>query len=72
MEVGKGDPKTFWSIIDKMNNWDKEKVDQTDNISPKKWKKYFEELLNEKETLISLNSPTGELNTFDPMLDGGN
>ena len=70
IEVGQRDPKTFWSIIDKMNNWGKDKIDHSDNISPKKWKKYFEELLNEKGFLTPQSTHTKETNTFDPLLDG--
>ena len=43
-------------------------VDQTDNISPKKWKKYFEKLLNEKENLISLGSTIAEHHSHTHLL----
>ena len=66
MGVGQRDPKTFWEIINKMN---KDIKDHTDNISPKKWKNYFEELLNDKiyEAPISARE---EAITFEPTLDG--
>ena len=69
MRVGQRDPKTFWEIINKMNNWGKDTKDHTDNISPKKWKNYFEELLNDKiyEAPISARE---EASTFEPILDG--
>ena len=47
MMVGQRDPKTFWAIINKMISWVKDTKDHTDNISSKKWKNYFEELLND-------------------------
>ena len=70
LEVGKQDPKTFWNIINKMNNWGKEKTDHSDNIPPQKWQKYFDELLNEKEGPRPQDIFTDMTNTFDPTLDG--
>ena len=71
-EVGMNDPKSFWTIVSKMNNWDKNKTDETDHIEPQAWKEYFEKLLN-KPT----NDPEGQnsnnnndIPTFDPILDG--
>ena len=68
-EVGQRDPKLFWNIINKMNNWGKEKVDLSDNISPKRWKLYFEELLNENRDPITPKTRTNQINTFDISLD---
>ena len=67
-EVGKHDPKAFWRIIEKMNHWGAEEVDPTDNISPKKWKKYFQGLLNERECSALTVEKKGA--TFHPTLDG--
>ena len=70
IEVGQRDPKTFWGIIDKMNNWGKGKMNHSDNISPMKWKKYFQALLNEKHSLTPQCTHIKETNTFNPLLDG--
>ena len=41
LNIGMEDPKGFWNIISQMNNWGKEKEDETDQITPAKWKDYF-------------------------------
>ena len=63
------DPKLFWNIIKKMNDWGKPKQDPSDNISPKQWKKHFEELLNDRE-LGRENISENGMKTFEPLLDG--
>ena len=66
-EIGLHDPKAFWGIIKKMNNWGKESEDPVENITPKTWVKHFEGLLNEKNARkIDIH---GGHNTFDPILD---
>ena len=69
MDVGQQDPKTFWKIITKMNRWGKDVKDHTDNISPKKWKNYFDDLMNDNNYEES-NNKSEELVTFEPILDG--
>ena len=71
-EIGQNDPKGFWNIINKMNNWGKEKTDETDQISPSTWKEYFTKLLNDtNEGNNSLNDETTPnfIPTFQPILD---
>ena len=55
-----------------MNNWGKEKTDETDHIKPSIWKEYFTKLLNGTEH----NSETADIEneidlppTFHPILD---
>ena len=43
-DIGMNDPKGFWNIIEKMNNWGKEKKDETEQIKPSIWKEYFTKL----------------------------
>ena len=67
LEIGQNDPKTFWSTINKMNNWGKTKVDLADNISSEKWTKHFQTLLNGKQrSPYPLDEGPG---TFEPILD---
>lgn len=67
MEVEKKDPKTFWDIINNMNNWGKDKIDPADKISPKRWVEHFKNLLN--------NTNKGDINalevgnSFEAVLD---
>ena len=82
MNIGQRDPKQFWSIINKMNNWGKERTDPTEQIRPNEWVKYFKMLLkdgnegaspdgNFSENLrdgIYSNTHEGH-NTFEPILD---
>ena len=68
------DPRSFWSIINKMNNWGKEQADETDHIRPATWEKYFRTLLNKNENnknpKIAVDSTReGGNATFDPILD---
>ena len=54
----------YWQ---KINYWGNDKEDPSDNVSPKKWKKYFEGLLNEERGPF----PTGILSeetAFDQTL----
>ena len=69
MKIGQSDPKTFWVIINRMNNWGKKQIDPADSIPTDKWINHFEKLLNEKKlTKNNINTNT-EINTFDPILD---
>ena len=69
MELQQTDPKSFWKIIDTMNNWGKEKIDPSNNIAPQTWKNYFQGLLNNK-SIKKVDIPQGEqFNTFEPILD---
>ena len=47
MSIGQRDPKQFWSIINKMNNWGKERTDPTEQVKPNDWVKYFKTLLKD-------------------------
>ena len=69
MELQQNDPKSFWKIIETMNNWGKEKMDPSNNIAPKTWKKYFQELLNNRGVKKVDNPQGGLCNTFEPILD---
>ena len=62
------DPKYFWSIIDKMIKWGKDKTDPADKISPKRWLNHFSKLLNDP---IPNHPPpyTEPSRTFEPLLD---
>ena len=66
--IGMNDPKGFWNIIEQMNNWGKDKSDETDQIKPSAWKDYFTKLLNDStetpETDVTNFTPT-----FHPILD---
>ena len=65
------DPNQFWHIINKMNNWGKERKDLTDNITPSKWHKYYKSLLNStsKKEETNRNNIGSEIPSFDPILD---
>ena len=67
MEIEKKDPKTFWNIINNMNNWGKEKIDPADKISPKRWAEHFKNLLN-SATVHKLNTLEVGV-TFETILD---
>ena len=69
-EIGHNDPKTFWSIISRMNNWGKNQTDPADNITIDKWVRHFEGLLNDKTTTKTSSHTQTNGNTFDPILDG--
>ena len=69
-EIGKKDPKTFWNIINKMNNWGKTQTDTADNIASDKWVRHFEGLLNDKNFTKTSSRMQTNGNTFDPTLDG--
>ena len=68
MEVGANDPKSFWNIIDKMNNWGKSKGDAADRIAPNRWIEHFKNLLN-NNTTSPLTSVSDSPASFDPLLD---
>ena len=64
------DPKGFWNIIKQMNNWGKEKEDETDQITPATWKEYFTKLLNHGSSNANSNETTHDfVPTFNPILD---
>ena len=67
MEIGMNDPKTFWNIVNKMNNWGKECTEETEHIKPATWDEYFKKLLNKPNIGIPNLS---QIPTFDPTLDG--
>ena len=69
LELGKTNPRTFWTIIERMNNWGKEKSDPADKISADIWKKHFKALLNGVEK-ASLDDNIGHRYSFEPVLDG--
>ena len=81
-DIGLRDPKQFWAIIKKMNNWGNEPTDQTEHIQPNDWIKYFKKLLtcgNEgmDSGVIPLGTSrdgvgpngTADYDTFEPVLD---
>ena len=65
------DPKGFWNIIEKMNNWGKEKKDETEQIKPSIWKEYFTKLLNDQSITNANSNETMHdfVPTFNPILD---
>ena len=63
------DPKDFWNMIKKMNNWGNEKNDDTDKISPQIWHKYFSSLLNSDDSTFNIEQ-TNQPPCFEPILDG--
>ena len=71
LNIGLNDPKGFWNVINKMNNWGREKQDESDQISPSAWKDYFTKLLNctSNNSLPDNDSNEDRVPTFDPMLD---
>ena len=69
MNIGINDPQNFWTIINKMNSWGKDKIEETEHIKPHTWNEYFKKLLN-KPSCPPNNTQTNTTPTFDPMLDG--
>ena len=69
MGIGLNNPKTFWDIIKKMNNWGKKQVDPADKISCEVWERHFKDHLNDKTPNSQLIDNHNEINTFDPILD---
>ena len=68
LDIGMTNPKTFWTLIEKMNNWGKTKSDDTDGITPNHWIEHFKKLLNtSKSRNPSLNSSV--FASFEPVLD---
>ena len=63
------DPKSFWNLIGKMNDWGKEKNDPVSNIPADTWMKHFQILLNDKSSQFGHNTED-QIRTFDPTLDG--
>ena len=81
LHVELNDPKRFWEIINKMNNWGIEKTDQTEYIEPSTWHKHFKSLLNRRNSrkestqthVTKDRDKIGNLwnyETFDPIIDG--
>ena len=66
LELGKNNPKSFWNVIKKMNNWGKEKNDPADKISPKHWREHFEKLLNSSKPEPTAHASGG---SFEPIID---
>ena len=69
MNIGKNNPRGFWELINKMNNWGKETREPSNNITPEKWKKHFLQLLNNEERVNTEISIYKSFDTFDPILD---
>ena len=72
LNIGLNDPKGFWNIISKMNNWGKEKPDESDQIKPSTWKEYFTKLLNgsqDNDGTPNDRNNDNFLPTFNPILD---
>ena len=71
LDIGLNDPKGFWNIISKMNNWGKEKTDESDQIKPSTWKEYFTKLLNGTQDNGTPNDRNNDdlPPTFNPILD---
>ena len=79
--IEQNDPKVFWNIIKQMNNWGKDKTDETDNITPSNWHKYFKTLLNRTnptkeatstqtaERMNDVDTPSLIYESFNPILD---
>ena len=63
------DPKDFWKMIKKMNNWGNESKDETDKIPPHEWHKYFQKLLNSDQNDSSIAYDASN-SIFEPILDG--
>ena len=61
-------PKMFWNLIEKMNNWGKNKNDDTDGITPKRWIEHFSKLLNSATNRESSLDSSG-FASFEPVLD---
>ena len=60
INVEQNDPKTFWKIIDKMNNWGK--INWTHQITFHL--NYFQELLNDKSMKTSEGKFEDNFNTL--------
>ena len=73
LNIGLNDPKGFWNIIKQMNNWGKEKEDETDQIRPSAWKEYFTKLLNDAGggagAVLNDETIPNFIPTFEPILD---
>ena len=67
-DIGMTNPKMFWNLIEKMNNWGKTKTDDTDGITPKRWVEHFSNLLNSPKNREPGLDPLA-LATFEPVLD---
>ena len=68
LEIGMANPKMFWDLIQKMNNWGKSKCEDTDGISPKRWIEHFTKLLSTSKER-NLNEITTDFASFEPVLD---
>ena len=72
LNIGLNNPKEFWNIIKKMNDWGKDKKDETDQIKPSVWKEYFNKLLNDAGDQTNIEPPdehTPDIPTFELILD---
>ena len=68
LDIGMTNPKMFWTLIEKMNNWGKTKSDDTDGITPKRWTEHFSKLLNTSRSREPNPDPS-ILASFEPVLD---
>ena len=70
MNIGQNDPKTFWSLIDRMNNWGKLRTDPVDAIPSETWNTHFNSLLNNDNIAEDrILRAKCEPDTFEPILD---
>ena len=63
-----------------MNNWGKERTDETDSISPSTWQQYFKSLLinrsgsgkdlGDNTHNNDIENSTWKYNSFDPIIEG--
>ena len=65
LDIGMEDPIGFWNIFKQMNNWGKEKEDETDQFTPATWKEYFTKLLNDES---NTNADSNDGTTPLPLL----
>lgn len=68
--IESNEPKKFWNMIKKMNNWGYETKDNSDKISPKSWHKYYKTLLNSTDPTSQSKDQNDYPPTYDPILDG--
>ena len=61
-------PKLFWDMIVKINNWGENKTDDTDGIKPSSWIKHFSKLLNSPKNR-NPDLDQSAFACFEPVLD---
>ena len=70
IELEQCDPRNFWKLIGKMNEWGKAKTDPTSNVPAETWKRHFQTLLNENSSERGKQKESRFYRKFDPTLDG--